>query len=72
MTVRTETYFAGTSIASQFGALRARWSEAAEKRRIFRTTVAELQNLNARELADLGIHPTSIHAIAREAAYGKE
>lgn len=38
------------------------------KRRIYRTTVAELSRLSARELDDLGITRSDINRIAREAA----
>lgn len=39
--------------------------------RVYRQTVNELNALSERELADLGIHRSSISAIAMEAAYGK-
>lgn len=39
--------------------------------RMYRQTVRELTALTERELADLGIHRSSISAIAMEAAYGK-
>ncbi|MCR8725214.1 DUF1127 domain-containing protein [Frigidibacter sp. ROC022] len=35
----------------------------------YRRTVAELNQLSARELADLGIHRSQIQSIARQAAY---
>lgn len=38
--------------------------------RMYRQTVRELTALTDRELADLGIHRSSISAIAMEAAYG--
>ncbi|MDJ0826735.1 MAG: DUF1127 domain-containing protein [Rhodobacter sp.] len=44
---------------------------AAGKRRIYRTTLSELNALTQRELDDLGISRVSIPDIAREAAYGK-
>ena len=40
-------------------------------RAIYRATVAELNTLSARDLADLGIHRSSIRSIAYEAAYVK-
>jgi uncharacterized protein YjiS (DUF1127 family) len=70
MTVQTETFFAGTSLFERLSALRSQMSEAAAKRKTYRTTLAELQSLTARELADLGIAPSSIEEIAYEAAYG--
>lgn len=45
--------------------------EAAARRRIYKDTLRELNTLNDRELADLGIHSSMIHRIASEAAYGK-
>lgn len=37
--------------------------------RVYRQTVAELESLSDRELADLGLARTSIRAVAREAAH---
>ena len=69
MTVQTETFFAGTSLTARFVALREQYRETAAKRRTYRTTLAELENLNERDLADLGIAPGSIKEIAYRAAY---
>lgn len=44
---------------------------AFNQRRIYTRTVAELNSLTDRELADLGISRLGITEIAREAAYGK-
>jgi uncharacterized protein YjiS (DUF1127 family) len=41
-----------------------------ERRAIFNNTVAELNALTDRDLADLGIPRTDIRRIARDAAYG--
>jgi uncharacterized protein YjiS (DUF1127 family) len=46
-------------------------STALQQRRVYARTVAELNALTERELADLGISRLSIPAIAHEAAYGK-
>ena len=43
--------------------------EARKKARVYRTTLRELQNLSAREMADIGINPSNIRSIAYEAAY---
>jgi uncharacterized protein YjiS (DUF1127 family) len=43
---------------------------AFERRRLYSQTLYELNGLNDRELADLGIHRSMIRDIAREAAYG--
>lgn len=37
----------------------------------YRVTLAELSQLSARDLADLGIHRSMIKSTAYEAAYGK-
>lgn len=44
---------------------------AIAQRRVYARTVAELNALTDRELADLGISRLRIAEIAREAAYGK-
>ncbi|HLQ17783.1 MAG TPA: DUF1127 domain-containing protein [Tabrizicola sp.] len=44
---------------------------AINQRRVYSRTVAELNSLTDRELADLGISRLGITDIAREAAYGK-
>ena len=49
------------------------WFEAAAenraKRRVYRTTLNELQQLSRRELADLGLHASELKRVAYEAAY---
>ena len=45
--------------------------QAARRRAVYRRTVRELNALTAREMTDLGIHPSMINDVAREAAYGK-
>lgn len=71
MTVQTETFFAGTTLAERFGAFRARLADNAAKRKVYRTTIAELEALSSRDLADLGITRSMIKSIAFDAAYGK-
>lgn len=44
---------------------------AIARRRLYAVTLAELNQLNDRELADLGMSRLSIAEVAREAAYGK-
>lgn len=44
--------------------------ESRARNAVYRQTVRELNALNARDLADLGIHRSMITRIAREAAYG--
>ena len=45
--------------------------QAAGRRAVYRRTVRELNTLSSREMTDLGIHPSMINDVAREAAYGK-
>lgn len=40
------------------------------RRRVYRTTLNELQTLNPRELTDLGLNPSMIRQIAYQAAWG--
>lgn len=69
MTVQTATFFAGTSLLARLNTLREQYREAAAKRQTYRKTLAELESLSARDLADLGIAPSSIREIAYRAAY---
>ena len=43
----------------------------AQRRSIYRQTLAELSALSDRDLADLGLHRSLISAVAKDAAYGK-
>ncbi|WP_375254889.1 DUF1127 domain-containing protein [Yoonia sp.] len=70
MTVQTATHAALPDFAARLGSLRTKIAEAAAKRKVYRTTLTELESLSPRDLADLGIARTSIHEIAYEAAYG--
>lgn len=71
MTYNTDTGFAGFSLGQRFAAFRTDMAENAAKRKTYRTTLAELEMLSNRDLADLGITRASIKSIAYEAAYGK-
>ncbi|HQU68416.1 MAG TPA: DUF1127 domain-containing protein [Albidovulum sp.] len=57
-------------IVASFNGLVTRISDARRRYRVYRQTVAELNALNDRDLADLGIARSSITSIATEAAYG--
>lgn len=57
--------------ADRLAVLRDAVLTAIAQRRTYQRTVAELNALTDRELADLGISRISIPEIAREAAYGK-
>jgi uncharacterized protein YjiS (DUF1127 family) len=72
MTVQTATFFVAPAFRARFDDLRAQFADATAKRKVFRTTLAELQKLTTRDLADLGIAPGMIRTIAHEAAYGTE
>ena len=49
--------------------LMARIRKALDDYRLYRSTIAELDALNDRELADLGISRLSIRDIARDSVY---
>ncbi len=66
----TETRTYGITLAQRFATLRANFAAARAQRKIYTTTVVELENLSNRELADLGLNRSSIKSIAFEAAYG--
>ncbi|MCH8465462.1 MAG: DUF1127 domain-containing protein [Roseinatronobacter sp.] len=53
------------------GALVRRLSDMLARRRVFKRTHAELNQLSTRELEDLGISRSMISRLAYEAAYGK-
>lgn len=42
-----------------------------QRRRIYSQTLAELDALSDRDLADLGLHRSLIRSVAKDAAYGK-
>ncbi len=44
--------------------------ESASQYRLYRKTVAELNQLSSKELADLGLSRSSITSVATEAVYG--
>lgn len=64
-------YANATNAAPRRTGLMARMVEAMAARKVYRTTLTELQALDNRDLADLGINRSMIRAIAFEAAYGK-
>jgi uncharacterized protein YjiS (DUF1127 family) len=71
MSVRTETFFAGTSLNERIASFRAQLADKAAKRRVYHQTLSELQSLTIRDLADLGMSRSMIQSVAYEAAYGK-
>ncbi|MEX3014834.1 DUF1127 domain-containing protein [Gymnodinialimonas hymeniacidonis] len=67
----TSNRAASESLAARFAALRTDAVEAYRNWRVYRNTLNELNELSAREMADLGINPSMVRRIALEAAYGK-
>lgn len=65
------TPIARKGFADRVAALRDLVMTAIAQRRTYARTVAELNSLTDRELADLGISRISIPEVAHEAAYGK-
>ncbi|MGL4279785.1 MAG: DUF1127 domain-containing protein [Albidovulum sp.] len=57
-------------IFASLNGLVTRLGDARRRYSVYRQTVAELNALNDRDLADLGIARSSITSIATEAAYG--
>ncbi len=57
--------------ADRLSAVRDTVLTAMNQRRIYARTVAELNSLSDRDLADLGISRLGIAAVAHEAAYGR-
>ena len=70
MAFATETRSATSDLALDLSAsIYALMTRIADYR-AYRRTVAELSDLNTRELTDLGLNRASIHAAAYEAVYG--
>lgn len=58
-------------LVERLAGLGATLSDKMAKRKVFLTTLRELQSLSNRDLADLGLSRSSLRCIALEAAYGK-
>lgn len=67
----TDTRTSDITLAQRFTTLRENFVAARAQRKIYNTTVVELDSLSHRELADLGLSRSMIKTIAYEAAYGK-
>lgn len=65
------TRYARKGLADRLALVKDAVLTAITQRRVYTQTVAELNALTDRELADLGISRLTIADIAREAAYGK-
>jgi len=66
----TTTRLARNGLLARFISLKGTVVTAVRQRRVYTRTVAELNALTDRELADLGISRLGISEIAYEAAYG--
>lgn len=58
-------------IGHMIGSLMTKLNDQRRRNRVYRQTVSELNALNDRDLADLGIARSTIRSIAMQAAYGK-
>lgn len=65
------TRIADWGIAHLIGSLMTKLNDQRRRNRVYRQTVRELNALNDRDLADLGIARSTIRSIAMQAAYGK-
>ena len=70
MTTLTTSFFSGVSLKIRYQTFRLQLSVNAAKRKVYYTTLRALEQCSARDLRDLRIASSSIHQIAREAAYG--
>jgi len=59
------------SLADRIASIFRNLNENRLRYRTYRNTVRELDSLDDRELADLGLHRAMIETVAMEAAYGK-
>jgi hypothetical protein len=71
MTAFNITVPANFPFADRVSAFRINLSDTMAKRKVFSTTLRELQSLSDRDLADLGLSRSALRGIAFEAAYGK-
>lgn len=65
------TRVAHVGLADRFAAIVKAVKEDLNRRRVYKQTLAELNALSSRELADLGLHRSMLTRVALEAAYGK-
>lgn len=70
MTYVGNTRAAPAGLLTRMAGMKNSLATAIRQRRVYTRTVAELNALSDRELADLGISRLGITDIAREAAYG--
>ncbi|MCL3882316.1 DUF1127 domain-containing protein [Marivita sp. GX14005] len=65
----TSTHAAPHGLSERFAALVTTLREKAARRRTYRVTLRELNALNTRELADLGLNRSMLTRVAYQAAY---
>lgn len=68
MTYSTTSSVRTAGLRDRLSAFFAAIAEGAQRRRVYNSTVRELSQLSDRELADLGVHRSSISTVAAEAA----
>jgi hypothetical protein len=71
MTSFNITLPASIPFMDRLSGVHATLSDKMAKRKVFLTTLRELQSLSNRDLADLGLSRAALRGIAMEAAYGK-
>lgn len=71
MTTFNITLPANMPFAGRLSSVAATLSDKLAKRKVYLTTLRELNGLSNRDLADLGLSRSDIRFIAMEAAYGK-
>lgn len=72
MAYASESRANGATFLDRVADLRATTAAYLARRRVYSKTLRELQDLNERDLADLGIHRAQIRNIARAAAFGRD
>ena len=72
MALLTDTLIGRTNLVDVFTTWMEMARETATKRRLYRETRNELQSLNNKELADIGIARAEIQGIAYRVAYGED
>ncbi|SMH53843.1 DUF1127 domain-containing protein [Maritimibacter sp. HL-12] len=70
MAYATEIRTVHLGLRDRVSAIMKSFAEAREQRKVYIRTLNELNALNNRDLADLGISASEIPYIARQAAYG--
>ncbi len=69
MAYATEIRIPGAALIERTGTFMSSLADRFAKYQLYRNTVRELEALSDRDLADLGLHRSSIRSIALESAY---